>query len=209
MNSKKFAAHYMLSPEGHFLKWPVITLREDGQILDIQTSPDGLKEQPAVSFFSGILAPAFIDIWLMAPPASLDARFFNRHFSQGTLIMRKPNNWPPEESRRSFPLLCSCQPGPMDVGLSGENLPLWGRIISLITSGTDISFSRILHRITAGAAGISGISNAGKLVPGASPGLLLIRKADLTGPFLTHQTEIKWLNVPSTAHFESLTQETK
>ncbi|MGM0377543.1 MAG: hypothetical protein ACQEQ0_12285, partial [Bacteroidota bacterium] len=63
MNMQKFAAHYMLSPEGFFRKWPVISVTDDGRILDVQTSPNGLKEQPGISFFAGILVPAFIDVW--------------------------------------------------------------------------------------------------------------------------------------------------
>ncbi|MFW6043839.1 MAG: hypothetical protein ACOCPW_05735 [Marinilabiliaceae bacterium] len=209
MNLKKFAAHYMLSPDGCFLKWPVITVRDDGQIMDVQTSPEGLKEQPGTSFFSGILVPAFIDIWLIDPPAFPDNRFFNRHFSQGTLIMRKPEGFDETEDRKTFPLLCSSLPKHPDEATFGGNTPLWERIKNHATSNLDIPFQQILHQVTTEAARFAGISNAGRLEPDASPGLLLVRKADLTGPSLTPDAVVNWLNVPSSALFESLTRKTK
>ncbi len=206
---QKFAAHYMLSPEGRFLKWPVLSVRDDGQILEVQTFPDGLKEQAGVSFFSGFLVPGFIDIWLNGPTASsFDNRFFNRHFSQGTLIMRKPENFD-EECRKSFPLLCNCSSIPSGTRLSDGDLPLWERIKTAHISDGAFSLQGLLQKITVGAAGYAGISNAGRLEPDASPGLLVVRGADLTGPSLTPGANVKWLSVPSIARFESLTRKNK
>jgi len=206
MNMQKFAAHYMLSPEGTFLKWPVISVQNDGEILDVQIFSGGLKEQAGVSFFAGILLPAFIDIWITGEETLTDRRFFNRHFSQGTLIMRKPANFFPGQVRNLFPLLC---PSPtidsVDEGFISKEVPLWERIKHFAASVSGYSFQGLLHKITAEAADQVGIFNAGRLEQGHSPGLLVVRGADLTGPDLSPAAHVKWLNVPSHAHFESLT----
>jgi hypothetical protein len=169
----KFGAHYMLSPLGEFVKWPLISMSTDGLISEVESFPGGFVEKPGVRFFSGILSPAFIDLrsWNGIVPGKFGSRFLNRHFKDGTLVLGHPLS-------------------------SDVSVTLWDIIKLVSVNNDDREAGSLLKLITTDAAHSIGSRLLGQLSPGFSPGLLLLQNADLNNLEVRSQTNVKWLNVP-------------
>ena len=208
MNGKKFAAHFMLAPGGKFLKWPVIEVDGAGLICEVRTSEEGLKEEPGLSFFPGILLPGFIDVFVTAN-FPREPRFFNRHFSQGTLCLGFLSGGPFDATTK-VPVPCAIPSPKTNVGFNSDGeVPLWERLKTFALAGDREALPMLLHEATAGAAQYAGLDGAGELKKGKSPGILLLRDADLAEKRLTPRAFVQWLNVPSEFYLNNFIQQTK
>lgn len=56
---KKFAANYLISETGAFLKNGIIILNDDGEVLEIIDTGGDLQEMAQLTFLNGILVPNF------------------------------------------------------------------------------------------------------------------------------------------------------
>lgn len=201
MSVNRFAAHFMLSPDGVLVRWPVIAISEEGVIESIECFEQGFQERPFTRFFSGILCPAFVDICSEASFAEItgDQFFRNRHFRDGTLILgvdiiekKKPND------KKGIPVMvqrgAECPDGTIQHLLTGG-----GTILERMKAQelSDVPLGELLLAATAGAAQLAGMARVGRLEPGANPGLLLLRNVDLVRKQLTAGASVKWLNVPN------------
>ncbi len=204
MSVNRFAAHYMLSPRGELLKWPVVSILDDGCIESVSRFKNGFKEQPFTRFYAGILCPAFIDVYLDVTAAgiSLDKLSLNRHFRDGTLCLGVKEAINPELVLTSLPQLIQFSSEENDVPeqniFSGN-----GTLLERMKNQTNdqISLAESLSIVTARASALIGISGLGKLEEGCTPGLLLLQNVDLVNLKWTSRSTVKWLNVPNrTAH---------
>jgi hypothetical protein len=204
MNIEKFAAHYMFSAEGKFVKWPVVTVGEGGVILKIETHSDKFREQPGTHFFSGILLPGFIDVCgnLFVDTIGDEKRFLNRHFRDGTLILGVSGKFKnsfrgmsdlPVIIPKRFP--CKGHEAFFDSRMSA-NTSLLQRIKLAMGDDSRSLSEELLTYATIDSAGVAGLSKFGRLEEGLAPGLLLLQNADLINLKLNTQTTVKWLNVP-------------
>ncbi|MFO8002350.1 MAG: hypothetical protein R6U46_14005 [Marinilabilia sp.] len=207
MKNLKFAAHYMLSPGGRFLKWPVITLREDGLVTGVDLFPEGMREQAGVRFFSGILVPGFVDLFLQNEGflAGADPRFFNRHLARGTMVFGVSEVPAILPAGNAWPLVVRTPdlPAGTPEAICGSTEPLWERVKTFALSEPTVPFSRLLTLITLESARVSGLSRAGALEPGLAPGLLLVQNADLTDLKPLTGSSVRWLNLPDPACFRA------
>jgi hypothetical protein len=198
----KFGAHYMLSPLGEFVKWPLISMSTDGLISEVESFPGGFVEKPGVRFFSGILSPAFIDLrsWNGIVPGKFGSRFLNRHFKDGTLVLGHPlSSDMAFPSRKSWPVFSPFSGGgdqKLPFVSSDVSVTLWDIIKLVSANNDDREAGSLLKLITTDAAHSIGSRLLGQLSPGFSPGLLLLQNADLNNLEVRSQTNVKWLNVP-------------
>lgn len=58
---RKLAAHYIYPITSEPIKYGIITLDDDGVIVDISSSHDNLPEQESLEFYNGILVPGFVN----------------------------------------------------------------------------------------------------------------------------------------------------
>ncbi len=203
MKTVKFAAHYMLTPENGLQQWPLLTLDQDGCLLSWEVFPEGLREQPFVQFFSGILIPAFIDVVGVSPmnkslalPVS-----FDRHFARGTLVLGIEQ---PDEvvlKRQSPPFIVRgrvTQEAFEDPWMipSQEDLPIWERMKKWALRNEKHNLEQMLVKATTEGARMGKISYAGALVPQSYPGVLLLQNVDLQAMKLTADSIVRWLSVP-------------
>jgi hypothetical protein len=56
---KKFAANYLVSETGAFLKNGIVVLNDDGEVLEIVDTGGDLQEMAQLTFLNGILIPNF------------------------------------------------------------------------------------------------------------------------------------------------------
>jgi len=206
MNYDKFAAHYILSPEGQLIKWPVITIRKDGVILEVKNHNTAFREEHGVMFYSGILLPAFIDIWWKYPQnIEKDiATNISDHFNMGTLLLGFPHS--PQKSptfpNTNGPILFNqrfpySHPEIFPDLTTDNTLPIFKRIKKILRKNKNIELHKILAAATSEAAIITNHPELGRLEAGCSPGLILLQNADLVNFKMTPQTTIKWLMYPS------------
>ncbi|PWD97982.1 hypothetical protein [Marinilabilia rubra] len=206
MAVNKFASHYMLAPDGTFVKWPVVAIDDSGEVQDVYSHMGNFREEPGVRFFSGLMVPAFID-WITGDDFFQKelSRFLNRHFTRGSLYLLSP--FIPEEIKENQNRL----PRVLDSGgfdedpasflkQTGEQgVPLFDRIIARSQSSNQVDLSQVLFKATSYSAEQAGLSKAGRLAPGFVPGLVLIQNLDLANLRLYPNSSIKWLNVPDLA----------
>jgi hypothetical protein len=202
MTCDKFGAHYMLSPGGKLLKWPVITIGKDGMILKTEWHEDHFKEQHGVQFCSGILLPAFVDIWWEYPATSTPKTQGNIHFHfrNGTILIGFPGALEnPISKSMQTPMIVPCrlkyhrpQIFP-DLG-NDNRLSQFEKIKKILLHYKNISLNEILSAATNEAAQAVKHPELGRLEPGCAPGLLLLQNADLINLTITAQSTIKWLN---------------
>lgn len=88
MSVNRFASHFMLSPDGELLRWPVITVSDIGVIESVEHFENGFQERPFTRFFAGILCPAFVDVCAEVTRDEIerDTSMMNRHFRDGTVF---------------------------------------------------------------------------------------------------------------------------
>ena len=58
---KRFAAQYVFTGRTAPLKRAIITVHDDGTILDIEKGSGGLREKQSVEFYNGIIVPGFVN----------------------------------------------------------------------------------------------------------------------------------------------------
>ena len=80
---KKFAANYLISETGTFLKNGLVVLTDDGEVLEIVDTKGNLEEMAQLTFLNGILIPNFRLV--KALPLSQQ---LNDEFSVRSLIIR-------------------------------------------------------------------------------------------------------------------------
>lgn len=201
MSVNRFAAHFMLSPDGVLLKWPVIAISEEGVIESVECFEQGFQERPFTRFFAGILCPAFVDICSEVSASEIKGDQFlrNRHFRDGTLILGVNNvekTFP--NDKKGIPVVmqrsAECPDGKIQHLLTGG-----GTILERMKAQefSDVPLGELLLAATAGAAQLAGLARVGRLEPGANPGLLLLRNVDLVRKQFTVGASVKWLNVPN------------
>lgn len=193
----------MLTPGNSFVKWPVITTREDGLILNIESFPSGMREAPGVRFFSGILLPAFVDV--LENSESLvelgEKRVLNRHFADGTIALGVKGPSPGLSSNDRLPLILPSE-GERDEYVnrfeipSDASLTVLQRIKSASKTLEGDSLADVLNQFSMDAARTVGLSNAGCLAAGFAPGLLLLQKTELSKLRMTPDASVKWLVIP-------------
>jgi len=202
-NVLKFAAHYMLTPFDSFVRWPVITTREDGRIIKIEYFPSGMKEAPGIRFFSGILLPAFVDVLEdnVNPVELADKRVLNRHFADGTIALGVKD--PPSDllCRDRLPLILPRKSDPDECDShfqipADASLTVLQRTRGASKALEGASLANVLTRFSMDSARAIGLSNAGCLAPGFAPGLLLLQNTDLEKLRMTPAASVKWLVIP-------------
>ncbi|SFE80123.1 hypothetical protein [Thermophagus xiamenensis] len=205
MKHHKFAAHYMLSPQGDFIKWPVITIRNDGLIIDINHHKQTFIEQHGVKFYSGILLPPFMDIWwdYSSETLPIDDKSLTTHFNNGTILLglsnrqivsqnhshHRPRLYPhrfPYNRPEIFP----------DMGIK-NSLPILEKIKIIIGRQKNLKLHQILSAVTSESAIKVGQPCLGRLETGCSPGIILIENADLINLKLNPHSSVKWLIFPT------------
>ncbi|WP_291858522.1 hypothetical protein [Marinilabilia sp.] len=200
MSVNRFAAHFMLSPEGALVRWPVVAVSDEGVIESVECFEHGFKERPFTRFFSGILCPAFVDICSKVSAAEIlgDQFLRNRHFRDGTLILGvKDVESTIPAVQKGIPVVVQipteCQSGTFQNQLTGS-----GTILERMKGHTfsNVTLEEALFAATTGAAKLGGLKGVGRLEPGANPGLLLLRNVDLVNKQWTAGAAVKWLNVP-------------
>ena len=205
MGIKKFASHYMLDGTGHFIKWPLVSVSDAGEINEVDFYPHGFQESPGVQFFSGLMLPAFIDGLTLNHefPSQTISGLLNRHFGKGTLWLVLPSipggmgtavYQPPILVERPKQIGSKAD-GPLIKNQdSGE--PVFDRLKKSRTIQTERSLSECLMDYTATAADELGLKTAGRIEPGNQPGLILIQNLDLKNLKLQPGSVVRWLNVP-------------
>jgi hypothetical protein len=200
MSVNRYAAHYMLSPDGKLVRWPVISVRDDGCIESVECFEECFVERPFTRFFSGVLCPAFVDVYsdVRAADISMDKLSLNRHFRDGTLVLgvRGALDVLPEALTR-WPRLVQMLSGKMED--RGQSIfPGQGTLLERMKNQGQrpLSLLESLSVATARGAELGGISMAGRLEKGYSPGLLLLQNIDLVNLAWTPRASVKWLNVP-------------
>lgn len=203
MGLNKFASHYLLAPDGSFIKWPVVVIDEGGEVRDVYAHPGGFREEPGVRFFSGLMLPAFID-WQMSDGFFQEepSRLLNRHFSRGTLyllcssvpeaIKKRKNQWPRVLDRGNL----FENPTKIQGKVEEQKMPVFDRIVRSGIASNETPLAEIFTKATSVAARNAGLPNAGQIAPGCVPGLILIQNLDLINLKLQMHSTIKWLNVP-------------
>ncbi len=58
---KHFSAQYVITNSGPLLKRAIITVDNDGTILNIEDTRGDLREKPSVEFYNGIIIPGFVN----------------------------------------------------------------------------------------------------------------------------------------------------
>jgi len=59
----KFAAHYIITGTGEILPKGIVEVDREGRITDLISNENGLREQAGMEFHSGVICPAFPDIF--------------------------------------------------------------------------------------------------------------------------------------------------
>ena len=59
----KFAAHYIITGTGEILPKGIVEVDERGRIINLFSNENGLREQAGMEFHSGVICPAFPDIF--------------------------------------------------------------------------------------------------------------------------------------------------
>jgi len=59
----KFAAHYIITGTGEILPKGIVEVDQDGRIINLISNENGLREQAGMEFHSGVICPAFPDIF--------------------------------------------------------------------------------------------------------------------------------------------------
>ena len=72
---KKFAANYLISESGTFLKNGLVILNDDGEVLEIVDTLGNLEEMAQLTFLNGILIPNFRLVKLQSPSQQLNDQF--------------------------------------------------------------------------------------------------------------------------------------
>ena len=199
MSVNRYAAHYMFSPDGALVKWPVVSVRDNGYIESVECSDRGFVEKPSTRFFSGVLCPAFVDVYSTTATGdtSVDEFSLNRHFRDGTLFLGVSRNQSLESIPTRWPQLMHVPSA--DLISSEKNLLQGhGTLLERMKSqeqGT-LSFAESLYFATARAASLIGIPTLGRLEEGCTPGLLLLQNIDLVNQIWMPRSSVKWLNVP-------------
>lgn len=206
MGVLKFASHYMLSPDGEFVKWPVVAVDQGGEVKDVYAHPGGFREEPGVRFFSGLMLPAFIDCQENIEVFQEDSsRWLNRQFSRGTLylisssvpdiIKEKKNLLPMVFERGNLPAALS---EPLIEEEPG--MPVFDRMLRTSSAFNQKPLEESLTQATSFVADKAGLHKAGRIAQGYVPGLILIQNLDLINLKLQPNSTVKWLNVPDLLH---------
>ena len=58
---KHFSAQYVITNSGPILKRAIITVDNDGTVLNIEDTRGDLREKPSVEFYNGIITPGFVN----------------------------------------------------------------------------------------------------------------------------------------------------
>lgn len=58
---RKISAHYILTEEGHFLKYGILLLDDNGVVLGVRNQGSTMGEEEGLEFYGGILVPGFIN----------------------------------------------------------------------------------------------------------------------------------------------------
>lgn len=59
----KFAAHYIITGTGEILPKGIVEVDRDGRIVKLNSNENGLREQAGMEFHSGVICPAFPEIF--------------------------------------------------------------------------------------------------------------------------------------------------
>ncbi len=77
---KKFAANYLISETGTFLKNGLVILTDDGEVLEIVDTKGNLEEMEQLTFLNGILIPNFKRVKVLPSSQQLSDEFSVRSF---------------------------------------------------------------------------------------------------------------------------------
>lgn len=202
MSVNRFASHFMLSPEGELLRWPVITVSDNGVIESVEHFENGFQERPFTRFFAGILCPAFVDINADVTDLDIaeDKYLRNRHFRDGTILLEvNASTQRTLEAYDGLPVVMKRSQeqriAPLLSGLGGQ-----GTLLERMKAhSSDVSMTKMLLEATMIAARSTGHLSFGRLEEGAAPGILLLQNIDLVHKRWTPSSSVRWLSTPSRA----------
>jgi len=147
----KFSAHFVIPGDGSILPKGIVDVAPDGTILQLIATKYELREQAGMEFHSGLICPAFINLWQYGSTAEI----FDKLPDLAPYRDFVPNNT--ADSKAVFNWIKAIQ----------ENLP-------------DSSLPNLIQLFTAKAAQAFHLSEAGMIRVGKHPGLVLISGIDYT-----------------------------
>lgn len=186
--AKSFASHYILLPDAKLGKWPIISIDENGKIVEIETRNEFI-ERPSLEMHPGIIIPAFVDIINEEPAEKINK---NLHHAKGTLVVNNIFTIETENLYINKKHIADSIPN----FLTKSNKPIIEKIIDAHRQNNS-NIAEILYWATQwGAEQTDFCNKIGKLEIGYTPGIIVIQNIDLRNQLITNNATIKWLNKP-------------
>lgn len=160
----KFSAHFVIPADGSVLPKGIVDVASDGTILQLIATKDELREQAAMEFHSGLICPAFIQLWQYGSTAEILEKLPELHPFRDFI----PNNT--NDPKATFNFLKAIQ----------ENLP-------------NSSLPDLIELFTAKAAKAFNLMEAGIIATGKRPGLVIITGIDYANFRLKADSRLKKL----------------
>ena len=201
MAFRKFAAHYVLMPDGILGKWPVVEMDDQGMVVSVAVNPGGFQEQPSLQYHSGILLPGFVDAWAGFTYVTQDQRALNRHLAKGTLVLSSVESDLPLPGNSVPPFLIrettTSHIHKRQIVSDSSGIPILERLLSSLTQNPEASLAALLYEATALGADHLGLEAFfGRIRPGLFSGLLIMENIDLQRLLPMPQTRVRWLVQP-------------
>jgi len=177
---RKITSHYCLSPNGSWVKRPIIELDNDGKIISLRETGDQFAEEPGLEYFPGIIVPSFI---LILKTGLADRAFINQCIVKGSrrVISDKEISLP-----KSIKYIVKEM-----AEQSAEDNP-WEQITKAQLNNTDLGTA--INEQSIDKARQFGLDDRwGAIKEGGYPGLLLLQGVDLKTFSLGSNTTIKVL----------------
>ncbi len=160
----KFSAHFIIPGDGSILPKGIVDVAPDGSIQQLIATKDELREQAGMEFHSGLICPAFINLWQYGSTAEIFDKLpelipFRDFAPSNTADPKAVFNW---------------------IKAIQENLP-------------KSSLPDLIQLFTIKAAHAFNLSEAGLIRVGKRPGLILISGVDYANFKLKADSKLKKL----------------
>lgn len=177
---RKITSHYCLSPNGSWIKRPIIELDNDGKIISLRETGDHFAEEPGLEYFPGIIIPSFV---LILKNRLDDRAFINQCIVKGTrrVITYKEISLP-----KSIKYIIK------EVVEENDEGNPWEQILKAQMNKTDLA-TAINEQSTLKARQFGLGDHWGAIKEGSYPGLLLLQGVDLKTFSLSGNTKMKVL----------------
>ncbi|PTN09023.1 hypothetical protein [Mangrovibacterium marinum] len=160
----KFSAHFIVPADGSLLPKAIVEVDASGTIVRLIETSTELREQAGMEFHSGLICPAFINLWQLANTDEMMRRL------------------PELEAFRSFI--------PQD---TSHPKAIFNWIKAIQENVADSSLTALIGLFTARAAQAFNVDDAGLIATGKRPGLILISGIDYANFKLKADSRLKKL----------------